>query len=88
MAKFEIVFKRSVGKDLRRLPKKDVQRILACIDTLADNPRPPEPERLSAQKRYRIRAGRYRILYEIQDHRLIVTVIKVGHRGRVYRPHR
>lgn len=85
MASFKVVFKQSVQKDLRRIPKKDVQRILARIDGLAKNPRPPGVEKLSARERYRIRQGVYRILYEIQDEQLIVVVVKVGHRRHVYR---
>jgi len=85
MARFEIVFKRSVAKDLRHLPKQNVQRILARIHALADNPRPPGAEKLSAQERYRVRQGIYRILYEIENDRLLVVVVKVGHRRDVYR---
>lgn len=85
MARFEIVFKRSVARDLRPIPKKDVARILTRITSLADDPRPPDARKLSAQERYRIRQGVYRILYEIEDHRLVVVVVKVGHRRKVYR---
>lgn len=84
MAKYEIVFKRSVYKDLKPIPKADVKRILERIDTLADDPRGPGCEKLSGQERYRFRQGVYRIVYEIADDRLIVTVVKVGHRGQVY----
>ena len=84
MAKYEIVFKRSVYKDLKPIPKPDVKRILARIDSLADDPRGPGCEKLSGQERYRVRQGVYRIVYEIRDDRLIVTVVKVGHRGEVY----
>lgn len=84
MAKYEIVFKRSVYKDLKPVPKVDITRILKRIDAIAENPRGPGCEKLSGQERYRIRQGVYRIVYEIQDDRLIVTVVKVGHRGSVY----
>lgn len=85
MAKFEVVFKQSVKKDFRRIPQKDVQRILARIEAFAEDPRPPGAEKLSAQERYRVRQGAYRILYEIQEEQLVVVVIKVGHRRHVYR---
>jgi mRNA interferase RelE/StbE len=85
MASYELVFKRSVAKDLRELPKADVKRILQRIRSLADDPRPPGCENLSGQERYRIRQGAYRIVYEIDDHVLIVLVVKVGHRRDVYR---
>lgn len=84
MAKYEIVFKRSVYKDLRPIPGVDIKRILARIDSLADDPRGPGCEKLSGQERYRVRQGIYRILYEIEDDRLIVTVVKIGHRKKVY----
>jgi mRNA interferase RelE/StbE len=85
MASYELVFKKSVAKDLRELPKIDVKRILHRIRSLADDPRPPGCERLSGQERYRVRQGVYRIVYEINDKVLIVLVVKVGHRRDVYR---
>jgi mRNA interferase RelE/StbE len=85
MASYELVFKKSVAKDLRGLPKQDVQRILQRIRALADDPRPAGCEKLSALERYRVRQGAYRIVYEIEDARLIVLVVKVGHRRDVYR---
>lgn len=84
MARYEIVFKRSVYKDLKPIPKADVKRILDRVDLLAADPRGPGCEKLSGQERYRVRQGVYRIVYEIEDTRLIVTVVKVGHRGQVY----
>lgn len=85
MARFEVVFKQSVEKDFRSIPKQDVQKILSRIEALADDPRPPGAEKLSAQERYRVRQGIYRIVYEIQDEQLVVVVVKVGHRRHVYR---
>jgi len=85
MARFEVVFKRSVKKDLRGIPKKDIRRILARIEALANDPRPPGAEKLTGLERYRVRQGAYRILYEVQDQRLVVVVVKVGHRRDVYR---
>ncbi len=78
-------FKRSVAKDLRALPTRDVRRILERINALRDEPRPAACEKLSASERYRIRQGSYRILYEIHDDRLLVVVVKVAHRRDVYR---
>ena len=61
-------------------------RIVARIEALADNPRPPGGVRLSRPSGlWRIRSGVYRIIYQIQDARLLVTVVKVGHRRDVYR---
>ncbi len=85
MARYNLYFKKSVSKDLRTIPKQDVRRILKRIDMLADDPRPAGSEKLSTQELYRIRQGRYRILYEIQDAVLVIIVVKVGKRSDVYR---
>jgi mRNA interferase RelE/StbE len=85
MASYELAFKRSVAKDLRSVPKRDVKRILKKIESLAADPRPADCEKLSGRERYRVRQGAYRIVYEIVDTRLIVTIVKIGHRRDVYR---
>ena len=84
--RYEILLRRSVlKKDLVRIPKADVRRIMRAIRSLADNPRPPGAKKLSAQERYRIRQGDYRIVYSVQDEVCTVWVVKVGHRREVYR---
>lgn len=85
MENFEVIVKQSVAKELRRIPKKAVARILKRIQALAMEPRPPGVEKLSEQEKYRIRQGVYRIIYEIKDEELVVMVVKVGHRRDVYR---
>ena len=85
MAKYKLVFKKSVTRDLRPISKKDVARILKRFNALSRNPRAPGCERLSGQERYRVREGRYRIIYEIHDEVLVVAVVKVGHRRQVYK---
>ena len=85
MARYEIVLRKSVRKDLEPIPKRDVQRIIADIAELAINPRPPQSRKLSGSEKYRLRCCAYRVLYEIQDAVLIVCVVKVGHRREVYR---
>ena len=84
MASYKIVIKRSVAKDLRPIPNKDVRRILNRIEKLAENPRPPGAEQLTGDIKYRIRQGSYCILYTIEDEIVTVTVVKVGHRRDVY----
>ncbi len=85
MAAYKIFFKESVEKDLDTIPKKDIQKILRRIKALADEPRPSGCEKLTGKERYRLRQGRYRVLYSIQDQTLTVSVVKVGHRKDVYR---
>jgi len=85
MASYEIRFRKSVGKDLDPIPKRDVRQIVAAIAALANNPRPPQSRKLSGSEKYRLRCGVYRVLYEIQDDALVVCVVNVGHRKDVYR---
>ena len=84
MASYKLLFRKSVTRDLRSVPQKDLRRILARIETLAENPRPVGCEKLSGQERYRVRQGAYRIVYEVSDSVVTVTVVKVGHRRQVY----
>jgi mRNA interferase RelE/StbE len=85
MERYKLVFKKSVAKDLRDIPKRDVAGILKRLRTLAIEPRARGCEKLSGQERYRVRQGCYRIIYEIRDDVLAVVVVKIGHRKRVYR---
>ena len=85
MAKYKIFFKKSVEKDFRSIPKNDLKKILDRIEALADDPRPQGCEKLTGQKKYRLRQGRYRILYSIQDDELTIWLVKVGHRKDIYR---
>lgn len=85
MEKYRVTFKKSVAKDLRGLPKKDVKRILERIDALSVNPRGEGCIKLSAQELYRVRQGIYRIVYEIRDAELVVQVVRVAHRSAIYK---
>jgi len=85
MAEYRVYFRESVEKDLHTVPRKDLKRILQRIKTLAENPRPPDCEKLTGQERYRVRQGQYRIVYSIHDYELTVWIVKVGHRKDVYR---
>ena len=82
---YRIFFKRSVEKDFASIPKKDLKIILNRIKTLEENPRPEGCEKLTDKEKYRLRQGRYRIIYSIQDDELTVLVVKVGHRKDIYR---
>jgi len=85
MAEYEILFKESVWKDLRKVPKNDLKRILSRIEKLGDDPRALGCEKLAGHELYRARQGNYRIVYSIQDNELTIWVVKVGHRKNVYR---
>ena len=85
MAEYEILFKESAYKDLKKIPKADLMKILSGIKKLSDDPRPAGCEKLTGQERYRLRQGKYRIVYSIQDDKLTIWVVKVGHRKGIYR---
>ena len=86
MERYRVLIKPSAKKELLAISaKKDRQRIVRKIDALAENPRPPGCEKLSGYDRYRIRQGKYRVVYGIEDDKLIVLIIKIGHRRDIYR---
>ncbi len=86
MASYNIVFKPSVGKDLRSLPKPMVPRIMKQIETLRVNPFPPRYGKLAgAERLYRIRVGDYRVVYGVDTEAKQVTIHNVRHRREVYR---
>ena len=84
MARYRLIFKKSVAKDLRRIPNRDIQRLLARIELLAEQPRGEGCLKLGGREYYRVRVGMYRIVYEIRDDHLVVQVVKVASRGSVY----
>jgi mRNA interferase RelE/StbE len=86
VARYSVLIKPSARKELEAVGlKKDRQRIVAAILSLADDPRPSGCRKLSGRDKYRIRCGDYRVVYSIQDVVLVVTIVKVGHRRDVYR---
>ena len=86
MARYSLFIKPSAVKEIEAIDNMlDRRRVVRRIHALADESRPPGCEKLSAQDRYRVRQGVYRILYSIEDERLVVSVVKVAHRKDVYR---
>jgi mRNA interferase RelE/StbE len=86
VASYSLRIKKTAIKELEGIPTKaDRRRIVSRIESLADDPRPAGAQKLSGYERYRIRHGRYRILYSINDRELIVHIIRIGHRKDVYR---
>ena len=84
---YEIQLKRSALQALNRLDARTQRRLWARIRSLGENPRPPQAKALQEpwKGHFRLRVGDYRILYTIEDDRLLVLVVKVGERGTVYR---
>ena len=85
MASYRVLIKPSAVKEFEDVPRADRRRLASRMRALADEPRPPGAEKMTGHDLYRVRQGNYRILYEIIDHDLTVTVIKIGHRREVYR---
>jgi len=86
VAAYRLLIKASAAKEIERLPTRKLRRaIVDRIHALAQDPRPPGCVKLSGADKYRIRHGAYRILYRIEDDRLVVTVVRVAHRKSVYR---
>lgn len=83
---YNIQWARSARVDMRGLHKEVASRVRVAVEGLADNPRPEGCVKMSGfVDTYRIRVGSYRVLYEINDATILVTVIRVGSRGQVYR---
>ena len=86
MDSYKIIFKPSVHKDLRKLPKSTVGRILSQIEGLRINPIPANSIKLEGAERiYRIRVGDYRVIYQVETSAREVTVHYIRHRREVYR---
>jgi mRNA interferase RelE/StbE len=85
VANYKILIKPSAVKELKKIPKKELKKITDRIQALSSDSRPPGCEKLAAQNAYRIRQGTYRIIYTIEDDKLIILIIKIGHRRDIYR---
>lgn len=86
MPRYVVEFKASVDKVLQRMPTAVQRRIVSAVEELADDPRPVGAIKLTGEENaWRIRVGDYRIIYEIHDGRLIVLVVRVGHRRDIYK---
>jgi len=85
MADYKIEIKRSAAKELEKIQKRDRDRIIEKIQSLSEDPRPLQSEKLSGEEKYRIRQGDYRVLYQIYDEVITVVVVKVAHRREAYK---
>jgi mRNA interferase RelE/StbE len=82
---FTILIERYAQKQILKLDKKVIPVIKTAIAGLANNPRPYGYKKLKGEDAYRIRVGDYRVIYEIDDNKIIVTVVSVGHRKDIYK---
>ena len=86
MASYKIEWKQSARKELKKLQKKTISRILQIIETLSDNPHPPRSRKLhGTEYTYRLRAGDYRIIYSVYSAIVTIEIVKIGHRKEIYR---
>lgn len=86
MASYQIEIKPSASKELEKLPRQMVVRVVAAIGELAEDPYPQGVRKLSGFDRtFRIRVGDYRVLYDIYENRLVIEIIRIRHRKDVYR---
>ena len=86
MDRYELEWKRSALKELKKLPKRTVVKLVALAESLITNPYPNGCRKLAGTEHtYRVRAGDYRLIYQVLNGQLIIEVVKVGHRKEVYR---
>jgi mRNA interferase RelE/StbE len=86
MLRYVITILPAAIRQLTALPVLEQKRVAARINGLSVDPRPPGSKKLKeATGLYRIRSGNYRIIYQIQEKRLLILVIKIGHRRDGYR---
>jgi mRNA interferase RelE/StbE len=86
MDSLRIEFARSATKDLRSVDRQWLPKIFLAIESLSNEPRPIGCKKLlGSEHTYRIRIGDYRVIYDIQDHELVVYVVRIRHRRDVYR---
>lgn len=86
MSSYRVLLRPSALGEIESLPARVRQRIEEKVDALASNPRPPGSRKLEGGEGwFRVRVGDYRILYVVDDAAKVAIVVKVGHRGDVYR---
>jgi len=82
---YTLFIERSAQKSLSKIDTQDKVKIEDAIEALALDPRPANSKKLTGRDAYRIRIGNYRVIYEVDDGKLIILVVRVGHRKDVYR---
>ncbi len=88
MARYALEFAPTALRSLRKLDQAAARRIRTATEALRDKPRPPGALPVKSMPGIlRIRSGDYRILYQVDDERLIVLVVDAGHRSTIYGGH-
>jgi mRNA interferase RelE/StbE len=86
MPEYKVEFLPTAAKEFKKLPSDSKQRIGVQIEALCFDPRPSGAKTLQGGNgQLRIRVGDYRVIYRVQDDKLIILVLKVGHRNKIYR---
>lgn len=86
MASYEIQWKHSAEKELRGIDRQFIPRIIAGIESLADNPHPSQHRKLQgSESSFRIRIGDYRVVYQVDTENKIILIYQVRHRKDIYR---
>ena len=86
MPSYNLEWKKSTKKDLRKIPKDQVSKIIVTVEKLILDPYPDGYVKLSGSEfSYRIRIGDYRVIYEVFEERILIEIVKVKHRKDIYR---
>ena len=86
MASYRIEVSATAERQIRKLPRADQLRVVRAVQALSTDPRPPGCRKLSGYEDvFRVRIGRYRVLYSIEGRRLVIILLKVGDRKDIYR---
>lgn len=82
---YRVEFEPNAARSIRKLPPQARRLVEGVLAILAEEPRPPAARKLVNNPEWRVRVGDYRVLYLIDDGRLIVVVVRAGHRREIYR---
>lgn len=83
---YQIEWKHSAQKELRKLPAEMIQQIITAVDALSENPFPPGCRKLvGSEQTWRIRIGNYRVIYNVFSTILVIEIVRVAHRKDAYR---
>ena len=86
MASYKVAFKSSIEKDLKKIDRQQIPRIISAVESLTQNPFPPSSKRLvGSDQTYRLRIGDYRVIYTVSKKMREIEIQRIRHRKEVYR---